>query len=230
MTPKTNPQTTIHGVLVHRTPTPAHPKYHFRPYPIPAASLHPGTFSPPIPFLTAMLPAACGLRILYTQPPTPSTPTSTHIPLDFRSFLFGYWSLNLRQHPALTSRMVFFRQDLRPLEPRQCAVLWAFCECVVRSIYVDVLELFPWGGAFGCGDGGGGGGGTGVAMEEVVVAGMQRLWVQRAGVDCLYAWGRWHRNEKLLRGWEEWRGVVMLYDDDERYEGACTGKRWCESK
>lgn len=194
-----DPQKTIHAVLVRRTPTPARPKFTFHAHTLPTSALHPGTFSPPLPFISPLFPPGRSLRIHYTHTHTPTTITTTtsaHLPLDFAPFLFGYFSSNLLQHPALTSALIFFREDLRPLQPAQCRLLWAYCECLVRGVYAEVLVAWPWGGGW-----------------REVVAWMEALWRGWARLDGWYAWAGRYRNEKLLKGREEWRGVALWNDE-----------------
>lgn len=191
----------IDGILVHRDFLHNRPKFSFHRYPFPHTALRPGSYSSCIPPIRPLLKT--GIRILYIY--TPSLPeTDKHIDPDFPSFFFSYMSGNVRQSRA-TAYMVFYRDDFKPLCPKQARVLWDFCDRLVFKIYRAVEHRYLWvTSEDGDTD-------FGWRFEEVVRCGA-RIWKEQCTVDGFSAFFERYRRDRLLEGREAWRWVESPYD------------------
>lgn len=141
----------IEGVLVNRKVLrepevrfECHMRFEYHRYTIPLSALScPKTHSPCIPMLHQLL----GIRIFHI-PTTNQTPWPAD--LSDTPCFFGYWPSADRWRSkysrALRGRsMVFFRNDLKPLHPKQMEALWSFCDrlCLVITPPLLLEYMLP---------------------------------------------------------------------------------------
>lgn len=212
----------IDGVLVHREVLyepevrfECHVRFKYHRYTFPSCALSwPGAYSDCIPMLRQLL----GIRIFHTSAPD-DIPWPAN--LSYSPYFFGYWPSADRWQSkysrALSARsMVFFRDDLKPLHPKQLEALWCFCDRLylvvtppllleytlpdrLASLRWELKTKYPF---------------VGQSPEhkfEKLVGLIQAIWEDHCTVDNYSAFFEVHRRIKLLRGDESWREVGSFY-------------------
>lgn len=215
----------VEGVLVNREVLcepevrfECHARFRYHRYSFPNSALSwPRTHSRCIPMLHRVL----GIRVLYIQPPA-----DIPWPADLSSApcFFGYWPSADRwrskySHALREKSMVLFRDDLKPLHPKQVEALWSFCDrlCVVITPPLLLEYILP--GRLATLR-------RGVRLRakhpylcqsrelqfENLVSLIQGIWEDHCTVDNFHAFFELYRHHRLLGGDESWREVSSLHD------------------
>lgn len=201
----------IDGVLVSREETHEFSSkdrpFSYHRYSFPATALRPGAFSP----LLRILPGILEIRILHTD-------TTRHIDVNITTFL-EYWlylSEDLAGPPAhWAGHIVLFRDDLKPLYPKQLEVLWRFCDrlfmvltapCVGESLPWEFRCVFFWLQAIRHRDPEAIGLTTDSDHEfKKLMEMVKQIWEDYCTIDNFNAFFELYRRGRLLHGDPDWR-------------------------
>lgn len=215
----------IEGVLVNRKVLhepevrfECHMRFEYHRYIIPLSALScPKTHSPCIPMLHQIL----GLRVFHIHN---ADETPWPVDLNDTPYFFGYWPSADRwrskySHVLRGRSMVFFRNDLKPLHPKQMEALWSFCDRLCLVITPPLLLEYMLPGRL-----------ASLRWEfktkvkhpfmryssefqfEKMVGLIQGIWEDHCTVDNFAAFFELYRRGRLLDGDESWREIGSLQD------------------
>lgn len=216
----------IDGVLLNRhsfykSPKSTYPsiRFQYQRYTFPTTALHPGAYSSCIPMLLNLL----ALRILYIY--TPESIGAQEVPVDLSDALsfFGYWPSaqswqSIYTHGFQSSSMVFFRDDHKPLDPKQMEVLWRFCDHLFLVITTPiVLQDTPSGELLGFWAllflmSKREPGGDPKPEFKILVSLVKGVWRKFCTVNDFNAFFELWKYWKLLNGDESWREIRSMHD------------------
>lgn len=194
-------------------------KFCYHRYSFPSTALKPGTFSPSICSLNQLF----RIRILYMHIPS-QTDSTRHIDPDIFSFFFRHWLYMAEDRTESrvysATHIVFFREDFKPLDPKQAEVLWRFCDRIFLVISVPHIEnilpaeisrMILWVRAF-------------QYLHRSIRGTMRRpwfehlvnlmrdIWASYCTVDNFNAFFELYRYGRLLKGDSCWRDVKSPCD------------------
>lgn len=189
-------------------------RFSYHRYSFPGTALKPGTSSSSIFILNRLL----GIRVLYMHIPLRED-TIRDMDPEAATFFFRHWLYNPKRSRVYWARhIVFFRDDLRPLCPKQMEALWRFCDrflLIAASPFISNIESMEficmifwmkiWQYAEIRGT---------LARPEVGdLLGLIRInWEKYCTVNDFNAFFELYKRERLLKGDSSWRNVKSPCD------------------